>query len=117
MGFKKMDRNLSFAEYSLMGTLEKNRAVERLDKINSLINWERVEEIITAGYPVGMKDEGEYRLSSPGALQVPPPGPVVWHQVRPGAGEPIVDLGLRDGMGFEVTSPTGMPELRHRLNT
>ena len=56
MGFKKMDRNLSFAEYSLMGTLEKNRAVERLDKINSLVNWERVEEIITAGYPVGKTD-------------------------------------------------------------
>jgi len=58
MGFKKMDRNLSFAEYSLMGTIEKNQAVERLDKINSLINWERVEEIITAGYPVGKEDEG-----------------------------------------------------------
>jgi len=66
---------------------------------------------------VGKKVEVEFRLSAPAPFQVPLHGQVVRYQVRPGAGEPIVDLGLRDGMGFEVTLPTGMPELRHRLNS
>jgi len=93
--------------------------VERLDKIkiNSLINWERVKEVITAGYPVGKKGEVEFHLSAPVPFQVPLHRKVVRYQVRPGAGDPNVDLGLRDGMGFEVTLPTGMPELRHRLNS
>ncbi|MCX7635231.1 MAG: transposase [Syntrophales bacterium] len=58
MGFKKMDKNVSLAEYTLQGIMEKNRALEKLEKINRLVDWKRVEEIILSGYPVGKKGEG-----------------------------------------------------------
>ncbi|MEM3421859.1 MAG: hypothetical protein QW315_06365 [Candidatus Hadarchaeum sp.] len=36
MGFRQMDWDSNFSEYSLLGTLEKNRAVEKLERINSI---------------------------------------------------------------------------------
>src|SRR5450756_2991182 len=38
MGYKKIDRNMTFAEVSLLKSMEHNRSLKRLEKINQVIN-------------------------------------------------------------------------------
>ena len=58
MGFKKMERNVSFADISLLASLEKNRAIKRMEQINAVVNWSRIERMIMRNYPVGKSAEG-----------------------------------------------------------
>ena len=41
MGFKKMESNFSFTDISLFSSLEKNRAIKRMEQISAIINWFR----------------------------------------------------------------------------
>ena len=45
MSYKKMDNNFSFTDLSLADSLERNRSVSRMDKINVDTNWLLVKEI------------------------------------------------------------------------
>ena len=58
MGYKQIDPNMTFAEASLLKSMEHNRSLKRLEKINSFINWSQVEEILMAHYTVGSSREG-----------------------------------------------------------
>ena len=58
MGYKQIDRNMTFAEVSLLKSMEHNRSLKRLEKINSVINWSQVEEILLSHYTVGTSREG-----------------------------------------------------------
>jgi IS5 family transposase len=58
MGYKQIDRNMTFAEVSLLKSMEHNRSLKRLEKINSVINWSQVEEILLSHYTVGTGREG-----------------------------------------------------------
>jgi transposase len=58
MGYKQIDQNMTFAEVSLLKSMEHNRSLKRLEKINQVINWSQVEEILMAHYTVGSSREG-----------------------------------------------------------
>ena len=58
MGYKQIEPNMTFAEVSLISSMEHNRSLKRLEKINQVINWSQVEEILMAHYTVGTSREG-----------------------------------------------------------
>lgn len=58
MGYKRIEQNMTFAEVSLLKSMEHNRSLKRLEKINSVIDWSQVEEILMAHYTVGSSREG-----------------------------------------------------------
>jgi IS5 family transposase len=58
MGYKQIDRNMTFAEVSLLKSMEHNRSLKRLEKINRVINWSQLEEILMTHYTVGSSREG-----------------------------------------------------------
>jgi hypothetical protein len=49
---------MTFAEASLISSMEHNRSLKRLEKINQVINWSQVEEILLSHYTVGTSREG-----------------------------------------------------------
>jgi transposase len=46
MVFKKTDPGLSFAEIALRSSLSRNRALIRMERINDLVDWSRIEELL-----------------------------------------------------------------------
>jgi len=42
MGYKQIDRNMTFAEVSLLKSMEHNRSLTKFEKINQVINWSTV---------------------------------------------------------------------------
>ena len=58
MGFKKMETNLTFTDLSLSSSIEKNRAMQRMEQINSIVNWSRIEKLLITYYPVGKSSVG-----------------------------------------------------------
>jgi len=53
-----METNFSFADISLFSSLEHNRAIRRMEQINAVVNWSRIESLIMRNYPVGKSAEG-----------------------------------------------------------
>ena len=53
MGFKNMETNLTFTDLSLASSIEKNRAIQRMEHINTIVNWSRIENLLIKHYPVG----------------------------------------------------------------
>ncbi len=58
MGYKRCSKNMSFGEMALSRTLEKNRSLITMERINKIINWERVEVRLMDYYTIGRKEEG-----------------------------------------------------------
>jgi len=58
MSFKKMETNFSFADISLFSSLERNRAVKRMQQINAIVDWSKIEALLLRNYPVGKSAEG-----------------------------------------------------------
>jgi len=58
MGYKKADPNLTFAELSLMGSMEHNRSLKLMEKIDRLIDWSKIEHLLMNHYTVGTSNEG-----------------------------------------------------------
>ena len=58
MGFKKMQSNFTFTDISLFPHMEKNRAIKRMEQINAIVNWSRIEALLTRSYPVGKSARG-----------------------------------------------------------
>ena len=58
MGFKKMKTNLTFTDLSLLSSIEKNRAITRMEQINAIVNWSRIDDLIMKDYPVGKSAAG-----------------------------------------------------------
>ncbi len=58
MGFKKMKTNLTFTDISLFSSIEKNRAIKRMEQINAIVDWSRIEILLMRNYPVGKSAEG-----------------------------------------------------------
>ena len=46
MGYKQIEPNMTFAEVSLLRSMEHNRNLKRLEKINQVINWSKVDDIL-----------------------------------------------------------------------
>lgn len=58
MGFKKMKTNLTFTDISLFSSMEKNRAIKRMEQINAIVDWSRIENLLMRNYPVGKSAKG-----------------------------------------------------------
>lgn len=58
MGFKNMKTNLTFADISIFNSMEKNRAIQRMEEINRVVDWSRIETLLLRNYPVGKSFEG-----------------------------------------------------------
>ena len=58
MSYKQMDNNFSFTDLSLADSMEKNRSLSRMEKINAIINWSSVESLLLKHYTVGKNIEG-----------------------------------------------------------
>jgi len=58
MGFKKMKTNLTFTDLSLFASIKKNRAIKRMEQINTIVNWSKIETLLMKNYPVGRSAEG-----------------------------------------------------------
>jgi IS5 family transposase len=58
MGYKQMDRNMTFAEVDLMTSMEHNRSLEMMEKINQIIDWSEIEAVLLKHYDVGTTIEG-----------------------------------------------------------
>jgi len=58
MGFKKMKTNLTFTDLALFSSIEKNRAIKRMEQISAIVNWSRIDTLIMKNYPVGRSADG-----------------------------------------------------------
>jgi IS5 family transposase len=58
MGYKKMDWNMTFAEIDLMTSVEHNRSLKMMEKINNIIDWSEIEAVLLKHYTVGTTIEG-----------------------------------------------------------
>jgi len=58
MGYKQMNKNMTFAEIDLLASLEHNRAITRLNHINTAIDWSRIDHLLLKHYTVGKNSEG-----------------------------------------------------------
>lgn len=58
MSFKKMETNLTLTDISLFSSMQHNRAIARMEQINSIVTWSRIENLLLRSYPVGKSDEG-----------------------------------------------------------
>lgn len=58
MGYKQIDKNMTFAEISLLKSMKHNRSLERLEKINQIIDWSEVESALRHNYATGTSNEG-----------------------------------------------------------
>ncbi len=58
MGFKRPDKSLTFADLAMKETLEHNRSLKTLEKIEKSINWVRIDSVLMSHYTVGTSGEG-----------------------------------------------------------
>ncbi|MBW2646624.1 MAG: transposase, partial [Deltaproteobacteria bacterium] len=58
MGYKKMNKEISFADLILKNSMDKNRCLEHLININNSINWSNIKSILMSHYTIGSSSEG-----------------------------------------------------------
>ncbi len=58
MVFKEYDHKPSFLELELRNIIGKARTQKFLSDVDSYIDWEPLESIVTSNYPVGQPDYG-----------------------------------------------------------
>ena len=58
MGYKKTERNMTFAEVDLKASMEHNRSLKMMERINKTIDWSKIEPILMKHYSVGTSSEG-----------------------------------------------------------
>jgi IS5 family transposase len=58
MGYKKVDKTISFAELSLISSIENNRSVKMMETISKAVNWESIEVLLKECYNIGQSHEG-----------------------------------------------------------
>ena len=58
MSFKKTEPHYSFADIALFNSMDRNRAIKRMEKINAIVKWSKIEQLVLRGYSVGKNAEG-----------------------------------------------------------
>ena len=58
MGYKQIGKNLSFADLAVSKSLEHNRSLKMMDKINKVVKWKNIEALLLEHYEVGTSKEG-----------------------------------------------------------
>lgn len=58
MGYKQVEPNMTFAEISLTKSMENNRSLKRLEKIEQVIDWSNINDMLLTHYTAGSSNEG-----------------------------------------------------------
>jgi len=58
MGYKQTEPNMTFAEVSLSEAMKRNLSLKRLEKINRIIDWDKIDRVFQSHYSVGSSKEG-----------------------------------------------------------
>ena len=58
MGYKRIGKRISFADIAVKKSLEHNRSVTMMEKINNTVTWENIEALLLEYYEVGRSTEG-----------------------------------------------------------
>jgi IS5 family transposase len=58
MGFKKIERNFTFADAILKDSMDKNRCLIRIMDIANSIDWNNIEAVLMGHYQIGTSKEG-----------------------------------------------------------
>ena len=58
MGYDKIKKNLGFAGLALANSLRHNHSLKLMDKLNSSLNWEKIQSVLMSHYTVGTNSEG-----------------------------------------------------------
>jgi IS5 family transposase len=58
MGYKKMKNNLGFADFAMAKSMKHNRSLKLMDKLNTSLNWNRIQSVLMSHYTVGTSSEG-----------------------------------------------------------
>ncbi len=45
MGFKSMESDLTFTDMALFSSMEIKRAIKRMEQINTIVDWSRIEDL------------------------------------------------------------------------
>lgn len=58
MGYKEVGKELSFADLAVSKSLEHNRSVKLMDRINRVVSWRNIEALLLEYYETGKTTEG-----------------------------------------------------------
>jgi IS5 family transposase len=58
MGYKKLGKNMSFADLAVTSSLEHNRSVKMMEEINKVVNWKHIEALLLEYYDQGKSTQG-----------------------------------------------------------
>ena len=58
MGYKKMKKNLGFADFAMAKSMKHNRSLKLMDKLNTSLNWDKIQSVLMSHYTVGTSAEG-----------------------------------------------------------
>ncbi|MFH1722680.1 MAG: IS5 family transposase [Candidatus Altiarchaeota archaeon] len=58
MGYKKLGKEISFADLAISKSLEHNRSLKMMNKINTAVHWKNIDALLREYYDVGMSKEG-----------------------------------------------------------
>jgi transposase, IS5 family len=58
MGYKRWNQNTSFVDIALSRSLEKNRSMKTMERIDRVIDWTKIEERLLDYYRTGRQEEG-----------------------------------------------------------
>ena len=58
MGYKKLGKDISFADLAIKKSMEHNRSVKMMERINRVVSWKNIEALLMEHYKVGTSKEG-----------------------------------------------------------
>ena len=58
MRYKQIGEDLSFADLAVEKSLEHNRSLKMMEKINDVVEWDNIEAVLNEYYEVGRSKEG-----------------------------------------------------------
>ena len=58
MGYKRIGNEISFADLAVSKSLEHNRSVKLMERINKVIKWRNIEALLLEYYETGKTTEG-----------------------------------------------------------
>jgi hypothetical protein len=58
MGYKNTQSSFGFADLALNKTLQHNRSLETMERLDKAINWKKIESILLSHYIPGTSSEG-----------------------------------------------------------
>jgi len=58
MGYKELGKEISFADLAVSKSLEHNRSLKMMNRINQVVKWKNIEALLREYYEVGTSKEG-----------------------------------------------------------